>query len=134
MTLVWFVELAPLATGSTIDHAVATTLGFQSQVGLTSRDLVRQGLANKQIARRLGISERTVKAHLTSAFAAIGVTDLLLWREGSHKPNPNGPDREGPMVPARKVLLVASATSGLQALDPFTGRLIWKNKVPEGGR
>ncbi|MEZ5094909.1 MAG: response regulator transcription factor [Nocardioides sp.] len=37
--------------------------------------LVRQGLANKQIARRLGISERTVKAHLTSVFAAIGVTD-----------------------------------------------------------
>ena len=35
--------------------------------------LVRQGLANKQIARRLGISERTVKAHLTSAFARIGV-------------------------------------------------------------
>ena len=33
-------------------------------------ELVRQGLANKQIARRLGISERTVKAHLTSAFAA----------------------------------------------------------------
>ena len=37
--------------------------------------LVRQGLANKQIARRLGISERTVKAHLTSAFARIGVVD-----------------------------------------------------------
>jgi DNA-binding NarL/FixJ family response regulator len=46
--------------------------------------LVRQGLANKQIARRLGISERTVKAHLTSAFARIGVTDrtqAALWAE-----------------------------------------------------
>ncbi len=46
--------------------------------------LVRQGLANKQIARRLGISERTVKAHLTSAFAAIGVVDrtqAALWAE-----------------------------------------------------
>ena len=31
---------------------------------------MRDGLANKQIARRLGISERTVKAHLTSAFSA----------------------------------------------------------------
>ena len=38
-------------------------------------DLVRQGLANKQIARRCGISERTVKAHLTSVFARLGVSD-----------------------------------------------------------
>lgn len=47
-------------------------------------ELVRDGLANKQIARRLGISERTVKAHLTSVFSAIGVTDrtaAALWAE-----------------------------------------------------
>ena len=47
-------------------------------------ELVRQGLANKQIARRLGISERTVKAHLTSAFATLGVADrtqAALWAE-----------------------------------------------------
>ena len=46
--------------------------------------LVRRGLANKQIARRLAISERTVKAHLTSAFGRIGVTDrtqAALWAE-----------------------------------------------------
>jgi len=46
--------------------------------------LVRLGLANKQIARRLGISERTVKAHLTSAFQRIGVMDrtqAALWVE-----------------------------------------------------
>ncbi len=56
---------------------------------LTAREsdvlrLVRTGLANKQIARRLGISERTVKAHLTSAFQRIGVTDrtqAALWAE-----------------------------------------------------
>jgi DNA-binding NarL/FixJ family response regulator len=44
--------------------------------------LVAAGLANKQIARRLGISERTVKAHLTSVFARLGVTDrtqAALW-------------------------------------------------------
>lgn len=60
-----------------------------SQVQLTSREsevleLVREGLANKQIARRLDISERTVKAHLTSAFARIGVSDrtqAALWAE-----------------------------------------------------
>jgi DNA-binding NarL/FixJ family response regulator len=46
--------------------------------------LVRQGLANKQIARRLDISERTVKAHLTSVFQRIGVADrtqAALWAE-----------------------------------------------------
>ncbi len=58
-------------------------------VDLTPREaevlgLVRQGLANKQIARRLGISERTVKAHLTSVFQRIGVVDrtqAALWAE-----------------------------------------------------
>jgi DNA-binding NarL/FixJ family response regulator len=45
-------------------------------------NLVVEGLANKQIARRLGIAERTVKAHLTNVFQAIGVTDrtqAALW-------------------------------------------------------
>jgi len=44
--------------------------------------LVRGGLANKQIARKLGISERTVKAHLTNVFQRLGVTDrtqAALW-------------------------------------------------------
>jgi DNA-binding NarL/FixJ family response regulator len=58
-------------------------------VDLTPREsevlaLVRDGLANKQIARRLGISERTVKAHLTSTFQRIGVVDrtqAALWAE-----------------------------------------------------
>jgi DNA-binding NarL/FixJ family response regulator len=58
-------------------------------VQLTKREtevlaLVRAGLANKQIGRRLGISERTVKAHLTSVFQQIGVVDrtqAALWAE-----------------------------------------------------
>lgn len=58
-------------------------------VDLTPREtevlgLVREGLANKQIARRLGITERTVKAHLTSTFQRIGVVDrtqAALWAE-----------------------------------------------------
>lgn len=46
--------------------------------------LVALGLANKQIGRRLGISERTVKAHLTSVFHRLGVTDrtqAALWAQ-----------------------------------------------------
>ncbi len=47
---------------------------------LTAREreiltLVTDGYPNKAIARRLGISEKTVKSHLTNVFAAIGVTD-----------------------------------------------------------
>lgn len=37
--------------------------------------LVMQGLANKQIAIRLGIAERTVKAHLSNIFQRLDVTD-----------------------------------------------------------
>ncbi|MEP9365084.1 response regulator transcription factor [Nocardioides sp. CN2-186] len=70
-------------------RALLGTRAGSTQVQLTSREtevlgLVREGLANKQIARRLDISERTVKAHLTSAFARIGVSDrtqAALWAE-----------------------------------------------------
>lgn len=44
--------------------------------------LVADGLPNKLIARRLGITERTVKAHLTNIFQRLGVTDrtqAALW-------------------------------------------------------
>jgi DNA-binding NarL/FixJ family response regulator len=46
--------------------------------------LVAEGLPNKLIARRLEISEKTVKAHLTRVFNAIGVTDrtqAALWAQ-----------------------------------------------------
>ncbi len=48
--------------------------------------MVAEGLPNKQIALRLAISEKTVKAHLTSVFRQIGVTDrtqAALWVERS---------------------------------------------------
>ena len=72
-------------------RAARTMLGAQRTPdpldALTERErevlvLVADGLPNKQIARRLEISEKTVKAHLTSVFRAIGVTDRMqagLW-------------------------------------------------------
>ncbi len=44
--------------------------------------LVASGLANKQVGRKLGISERTVKAHLGRVFRQLGVADrtsAALW-------------------------------------------------------
>jgi len=46
--------------------------------------LVAEGLPNKLIARRLEISEKTVKSHLTSVFQRIGVSDrtqAALWAQ-----------------------------------------------------
>jgi DNA-binding NarL/FixJ family response regulator len=48
--------------------------------------LLVEGLPNKLIARRLEISEKTVKTHLTSIFRALGVTDrtqAALWAQRS---------------------------------------------------
>jgi DNA-binding NarL/FixJ family response regulator len=47
-------------------------------------EMVAEGLPNKVIAQRLEISEKTVKAHLTSVFRQIGVTDrtqAALWAQ-----------------------------------------------------
>ena len=52
--------------------------------------LVRDGLPNKTIARRLGITERTVKAHLTHVFERLGVTDrtqAAIWAERNLRPS-----------------------------------------------
>jgi DNA-binding NarL/FixJ family response regulator len=80
--------------GSPLDPKAARVLlesrrTKQADIALTDREqevllLVRDGLANKQIARRLAISERTVKAHLTSVFQRLGVSDrtqAALWAE-----------------------------------------------------
>jgi DNA-binding NarL/FixJ family response regulator len=46
--------------------------------------MVAEGLPNKLIAQQLAISEKTVKAHLTSVYRQIGVTDrtqAALWAQ-----------------------------------------------------
>jgi len=61
--------------------------GQRPESQLSERELevlrcVAEGLPNKLIARRLGISEKTVKAHLTRVYQQIGVTDrtqAALW-------------------------------------------------------
>jgi DNA-binding NarL/FixJ family response regulator len=71
---------------SPLDPKAARTLLGSRHTGqshpLTDREqevlqLVARGLPNKLIARERGISEKTVKAHLTTVFQRIGVTDRV---------------------------------------------------------
>jgi DNA-binding NarL/FixJ family response regulator len=80
---------SPLAPRAAHELVVERTEGPPDRVELSARErevlgLVAEGLPNKVIARRLEISEKTVKAHLTSVFAQIGVTDrtqAALWAQ-----------------------------------------------------
>jgi DNA-binding NarL/FixJ family response regulator len=77
--------LAPRAASALLEERRET----RPSAELTPRErevllMVAEGLPNKLIARRLEISEGTVKAHLTRVFERIGVTDrtqAALWAE-----------------------------------------------------
>ena len=60
-------------TGHAIDRDLATRLGSLSPQQLRVLGLVAEGLLNKQIADRLDIQERTVKAHMSAVFERLGV-------------------------------------------------------------
>jgi DNA-binding NarL/FixJ family response regulator len=74
-------------------RAARTVLSARSEpdplAGLSAREkdvliLLAEGLANKLIARKLEISEKTVKSHLTRIFRELDVTDrtqAALWAE-----------------------------------------------------
>jgi DNA-binding NarL/FixJ family response regulator len=77
--------LDPRAARSLIDAKSAP----DPLAGISPRErevlgLLLDGMPNKLIARRLEISEKTVKSHLTSIFRVIGVNDrvqAILWVE-----------------------------------------------------
>ena len=74
--------LAPKAA-----RAVLSARAARERAGLSEREqevlrCVAEGLPNKLVAQKLGISEKTVKAHLTHVFQQLGVTDrtqAALW-------------------------------------------------------
>jgi DNA-binding NarL/FixJ family response regulator len=55
------------------DRTLATRLSKLSAQQFRVLEMVAEGLLNKQIADRLGVQERTVKAHLTAIFTRLGV-------------------------------------------------------------
>jgi DNA-binding NarL/FixJ family response regulator len=94
-----------MAGGSPLDPKAARVLlttRRQARPGpaLSERErqvlrLVGEGLPNKSIARRLGITERTVKAHLTSIYQQIGVTDRTQAALWAHRQAGDGVDALG---------------------------------------
>ncbi len=61
------------AAGSSTDRQLAARLATLSPQQMRVLALVADGLLNKQIADRLGVQERTVKAHLTTIFERLDV-------------------------------------------------------------
>ncbi|MCI0634937.1 MAG: response regulator transcription factor [Actinobacteria bacterium] len=78
---------APLDPKAAMEVLVAARSASAGKLSEREREvlvLVGSGLANKQIASRLGISEKTVKGHLSRIFQALGVADrtqAALWAE-----------------------------------------------------
>jgi NarL family two-component system response regulator LiaR len=68
------------------------TPGMQSLESLSQREhevlgLIAEGMSNLQIAEKLGIGEKTVKTHVRSILAKLGVSDrtqaaVLAWKSG----------------------------------------------------
>ncbi|SHE91842.1 response regulator transcription factor [Thermomonas hydrothermalis] len=61
------------AQSTPADTELAARLASLSPQQFRVLTLVAEGLLNKQIADRLGVQERTVKAHLTAIFERLGV-------------------------------------------------------------
>lgn len=98
---------APLSP--TVARSLLHTVRDQSASGMLTRrerevlELVRRGQPNKTIARQLGISEHTVKAHLARILQRIGANDrtqAALWAE-RHLPPPSPRRQLLPPLPQR---------------------------------
>lgn len=61
-----------------VEAAVTETLGAVRALTARERDVLRlmvEGLANKEIATRLAVSDKTVKTHVSSVLVKLGVAD-----------------------------------------------------------
>jgi two-component system nitrate/nitrite response regulator NarL len=78
---VYVPTLLAQSPGSMQDEA-ADDSGRRSAVSLTVRQsdvlrLLREGRSNKEIGRKLGLSEKTVKVHVTALFKALNVANRI---------------------------------------------------------
>lgn len=65
--------------------------------------------------------------------SVVGATQLLLWDEPRRKPDSAPDSAEGPSVRSRKLLIAATGSSGLWALEPSDGSVVWRSRLPDGG-
>ncbi len=59
-----------------------------------------------------------------------GVTELTLWHEPEHAPR--GGQRAALPIAEKTLILASSGTTGLWALDPLTGSMLWQRDLPNG--
>jgi outer membrane protein assembly factor BamB len=62
---------------------------------------------------------------------ALGVADVAYWSEPAHRPE--GMPADAPPLSTPPLLLASSGSTGLWALDPLTGEVQWRVRVPDGG-
>jgi two-component system, NarL family, response regulator LiaR len=72
--------LHPAVAARLMEEFASEDVRSAAESGLTGRErevleLIARGLANKLIARELGIAEKTVKSHVSAILAKLGVTD-----------------------------------------------------------
>ena len=82
--------LHPTVAARLMRQRLDTSSSARLDLTARERDVLRlmvEGLANKQIAQRLGIGEKTIKTHVSRVLAKLGVEDrtqaaVLAIREG----------------------------------------------------
>lgn len=70
--------------------------------------------------------------------SVIGSTQLLLWDEPKRKTGDVDTgaveaSENGQSVHSRKLLIAATGASGLWALEPSDGSVVWRSRLPDGG-
>ncbi len=115
---------APTAAGNGTNDVMHRRIGVLSGAQLRVLIALAGGRLNKQIAGELGVTEATIKAHLTAIFRKLGVNNRtqailavqpLLGRCGGRRPHDGGACSRSPgpvrsRDPSRLVFLLAAAT------------------------
>ncbi|HEY5956073.1 MAG TPA: PQQ-binding-like beta-propeller repeat protein [Polyangiaceae bacterium] len=68
--------------------------------------------------------------------SVIGTTQLLLWNEprGNRAADSAAvAEDEAPASRAKKLLIAATGASGLWAIEPSDGAVVWRSRLPDGG-